>query len=627
MMNLLRIFLLLVIASGGATAVAADLSLVPPDDPRQSITYWKAYSIDAHSDPMVAVANNIFSTLLRGWDSSRLEPGLYVVDSSAGPWAASLADGNILLSREAISRCMAYGRQRGDHLLAFVLAHELAHQRADDLWHQRFFRMIGKHNAETRSKMMRGLQLDQQLLSDMQQKEAQADHDGLILMSSVGYDPYQILDRKDFFTAWVESIWGDSCRQVQADSAMRDACRQAQARALRTRAQLSSVASQSMLYELGVQSFVAGQYARARDYFTAYARDYPSRAVMSALGLTYLAEALRLHDELQQQGLLRQPAFYFPLMLDASARAQARDPSSAPQQKRSAVLDEQRRQAMHLAVEQSIQHFEKAIRLEPAHKKTYLLLATAYLLDANSYMVRGVLQGRYLPSFGNDPAVDMLLAMTSAIEGKTSQAQQAFEHLLQQLPKQAGQSAMPQNLLVYAATYNSAALALFDDQPALAQQYWQQLAAAAKSSGNALVFRLALGHLVPASPGAHLALSRAPSIDGIRLGDRAAKNAAAQVSDLWIDGEQHRVYRLADGARYIVDPTGRVISAWQQQGKASLQQVIRTGDDADRAFKALGLPDRRLDMVSGEYLAYDQYGLALHINNNQVLGWFLYTQP
>ena len=114
--------------------------LAPPDDPRQSITYWQKHSISAAEDSLVVMAQGVFKVLLRAWDNSRLEPNLYVVKSSAGPWAASLADGNILLSRAAIESCLKFGKHRAKHLLAFVLAHELAHQRADDLWHQRFFR-------------------------------------------------------------------------------------------------------------------------------------------------------------------------------------------------------------------------------------------------------------------------------------------------------------------------------------------------------------------------------------------------------------------------------------------------------------------------------------------------------
>ncbi len=101
-------------------------TLTPPEDPYQSITFWKPHVIEAEEDLLAQKAHAIFSVLLRAWDNVRIEPRLYVVRSSSGPWAASLADGSILLTRPAIETTMQFGAQRGEHLLAFVLAHELA---------------------------------------------------------------------------------------------------------------------------------------------------------------------------------------------------------------------------------------------------------------------------------------------------------------------------------------------------------------------------------------------------------------------------------------------------------------------------------------------------------------------
>ena len=642
--RLLSVLLAAVLYSGLVSADSRSVS--PPADPRQSINYWKAHSIPADSDPLVQTSQSIFSVLLRGWDSSRLEPGLYVVESASGAWAASLADGNILLSRAAIDTCMSFGEQRGENLLAFVLAHELAHQRSDDLWHQRFFRMIGEHNPESRQKMMRGLQLDDTRLSDIEQKEAQADHDGLILMASVGYDPYQILDdrstddrssnsqeqndvsaRPDFFTSWVENIWQERC-DTQLNTALKDACQQAQTRALRTRAQLTSVATQSLVYEMGVQAFVAKNYAKAREYFSAYGRDYPSRAVLSAIGLSHLAEALETHTRLIELGALQQPAFYYPLMLDTRPDAQPLG-HGVQTQKRSDVdaMIEQLQQQKHTALEQAVQLFEKAIRLEPGHRKTYLLLATAYLLDDNPYMVRGVLQGSYLPRLGADPAADMMLALTSAVEGKTGDAEKTLDKLITRVNGFNGDSAMPRNLLIYSTCYNRAALAVFRHDEAKAAAVWKQLASESKGGGNALLFRMALDHLIQRDSNTVAftqTLTNAPTIGGKRPGDRI-DTAVTPLNVLWIDGEQFDVYRTDDGNRYITSANGVIISAWQNMDNDSLSGILAVGDSADRPFKTLGTPDRRIDMQSGEYLAYDRYGLALHINADKIAGWFLYN--
>ncbi len=595
--------------------------LVPPDDPRQSITYWKDHTLSATNDPLIQQTHEIFSVLLRAWDSSRLEPGLYVVNSTAGPWAASLADGNILLSRHAIETCMKYGNQRGEHLLAFVLAHELAHQRADDLWHQRFFRMVGSQSPNTQTKILRGLSLDADQLQQLEQKEAQADHDGLILMSSVGYDPHQVLDRKDFFTEWVENIWQSSCKEV-SDATLANACRQAQSRALRAQLQLDTVASQAMLYEMGVQAFVARQYQQARHYFTVFGRDYPSRAVISALAMTYLAEAIEIQQTLLKQADLDQPGFYYPLILDASVLAQTRKPASG--KRGSSDHGARLQQRLQQLVDQGIKQLERAIELEPDYKTSYLMLGSAYLLANNSYMVRGVVQGRYIPRFGEDASTALLLAMTRAIEGKPQAAQQEFKSLLKQLVNTKVATGLPENLLKYSAFYNSAANDIFIGDHASALSSWQQLAREAQASGNSLLFRLALSQIKPATPAASNVLSVAPVVHGLRLGDHyPARNKQDRVSDLWIEGDKFNVFRNSLGSHYIVSDKGKIISAWQET-EGSIENLLSIGDKPDRPLKALGLPDRHLHMLSGDYLAYDRYGLALHINQNKVQGWFLY---
>lgn len=617
----LLVLILLATSLIAGTGHAESTSLAPPDDPRQSITYWKAHTVSASKDALVAQAHEVFAVLLRAWDGSRLEPGLYVVNSTAGAWAASLADGNILLSRHAIEICMGYGKQRGEHLLAFVLAHELAHQRADDLWHQRFFRMVGSQSPKTQVKLMRGLSLDAAQLQQLEQKEAQADHDGLILMSSVGYNPHLVLDKKDFFTEWVENIWQSSCQQV-TDAALNKACSQAQSRALRAQLQLATVASQAMLYEMGIQAFVARQYPQARHYFTVFGRDYPSRAVISALAMTYLAQAVEIQQTLLKQGDLDQPEFYYPLILDASVQAEARKIDTTKRGSSDGGV-KLKRQLQQL-VDQGIKQLERAIDLEPDHRKSYLMLASAYLLANNTYMVRGVLQGRYIPRFGQDASAELILAMTRAIEGKQKTARREFQSILHKVSHRKLESGLPDNLLLYTVYYNSAANDVFMGDIDSARSTWQQLARDARASGNSLLFRLALGQIRPTSSAPSWRLTGAPAVNGFRLGDKyQASSKQHRVSDLWIEGDKFNVFRNRYGSHYIVSDQGKIISAWQES-EGSIDGFLSIGDKPDRPLKTLGLPDRHLHMLSGDYLAYDQYGLALHINQNKVQGWFLY---
>ena len=604
-------------------------SIIPPPDPTQSIVYWKPHTIIPENDKDVWLAHDIFNNLLRAWDNSRVEPSLYVVESSGGPWAASLADGNILLSRDAIKTCLSFGSNRAKHLLAFVLSHELAHQRADDLWHQKFFRLVGNQSPELRIKLINDLNIDSKNIVAIEQKEAQADHDGLIMMASVGYDPYQIIDKKDFFTNWVESIWRNSCDASARPDYMNKACLQAQNRALRTRAQLTTVASQATLYELGIQAFIAGNFDNALQYFTAYGRDYPTRAAYTSLGMTYLAQAQQIREIINRTENNSVPKFYYPMVLDASPQAEPAisDNTQTTARGNNQQLAQKLRHNRDRIIDKSIGNFEKSIRLEPAHRKTYIMLAIAYLVKENTYMARGVIQGQYIPKFKKDKSAELIIAMTSALEGKSQQALAQFKKLSQHLTlNKQNDEALPIELLLYVTYYNHAELLIKQKKADSARRIWENLATTAKRNGSSVLFRLALQNL-DSKQVLNSKVKNHPQISRLRPGDRLPQNLKGDNSvsnEIWIEGERLHFYQLENGSKFVVNNKDKIISAWQTHGEETLVGGIKLGDKADRPLKTFGLPDRRLNVIRGEYLAYDNFGLAFHIMDNKIAGWFLY---
>ncbi len=602
--------------------VMAAESLTLPDDPRQSISYWKLHTVSAEQDQKVALAQRVFTKLLRAWDSSRVEPGLYVVNTSHSAWAASLADGNILLSREAINISLADGEQRGEHLLAFVLAHELAHQRSDDLWHQRFFRSVRSQDASQRARLLDGLPLDAGLVRDLEQREAQADRDGLVLMASVGFDPWQVLQQRNFFTRWVESIWQLTCGQPGSEE-FRTACRQAHTRALRAKVQLDSVVSQSVIYELGTQALVARNYTLARHYFTLYGREYPARAIMSAIGISYLAEAMDLRQRIDAIDPASEAAYYYPMLLDARLNI-GTDGDAAKRTATDIELKTLQRK-LKARVEFAVQFLERAIRLDPGHRPLYLSIAIAHLVENNQFLVQGILQGRYIPRFGKDAAASMLLALNRALEGDHAKAATELARLIADHDMIAGQSVIAPDLLRYTAVFNLAELYRFLQRDAEIESLWQALAFRAQAQGQAYLFRLALQQLGTERQSGNDKLAIAPTVKGVRLGDRKPRDDSPhRISELWIEGELFHVYIYQDGARYISSGSGKIISASQVGGNRAIGDLIRIGESSDRPLKTLGIPDRRLQLTSGEYIAYDRYGLALKLDQNRVQGWFLY---
>lgn len=604
------------------SAAAFAQVMLKQDHPAQFISYWKSSVISPDEDAGVRLAHTLFKRLLRGWESSRLEPGLYVVDSEQGAWAVSLVDGNILLSRQAINRILDFGTERAEHLMAFVLAHELAHQKSDDLWQHRFFRQSMNQQPNNAPQDIE-LQMDQRLLQQMEQQEAQADYDGMMLMVSVGFNPHYVVTKKDFFTEWVENIWQKPCAS-QHDEILSEACMQAKMRAQRTRSQLKSLADQAALYQLGVQAMVAGDYAKARYYFSLYGRDYPSRAVMSAIGSSHLAEAIQLRKEMIHSGELNAGDFYFPLILDARAGVETLDEAEKSTKRAAANEAVVRRQNLESHVQKAVNYFEKAIRLAPENRKTYQQLINAYLAGGNVPMARGILQGRYIPQFGEDMMSRLLQALTVSVEGDQQLALNKMNTLCDELEDLANHKNKVDDVLVFAVFQNLQVLLKLTRQDDKLMSGWKKLARLTQQSGNASLFRLALSRINPASAMQHSDLKVAPGVNGLRLGNRKMRDDSAHtINELWIEGDLYHVYQYENGAQYITGVDGKIISARQQSGTAVLGK-LKIDDDTERALVTLGLPDRRQFLVSGEYLAYDSYGLALQVNENKVTGWFLY---
>ena len=217
---------------------------------------------------------------------------------------------------------------------------------------------------------------------------------------------------------------------------------------------------------------------------------------------------------------------------------------------------------------------------------------------------------------------------TLAVEGKVHLARDAFKQLLAQLPFNSMDAPIPQTLLLYAAYHNSAAIHLFLKQKPHAIKNWQKLAQRAQSSGNGLLFQLALQQLKPGSRHNPQKLDQAITVSGFRLGDRFTSQASTDTADeIWIEGEKFTLHKLPAGSHLVISDKGTVLNAWQTSSGIIANKhttLVKLGDSADRPLKALGLPDRQHHLASGEYLAYDRYGLGLRIDRDRVQSWFLY---
>lgn len=589
---------------------------------RSSSTYWQKFVIDPEKDNAAAIAHRVFLRLLQTWDDTRVPPFLYVVDRGKGPLAAALYDGAIIINRAAIEACLTSGGEAGEDYLAFVLAHEIIHHRSDDLWEQK--RIDMSDLASTKKTLLPIVNpMDE---SEVLSKQRRADAEGLTLMSIVGYDPSVVVANTNFFTLWVEQHWLESCDSNTGSTAFIELCAKANKRRLHSRQHLEYLASQTVLFELGIQAYVASNYTKARHYFKAVGRSMPSHSVHSNIGLSLLGEARLLIQQLRNADSDRDPIFVFPLLLStAPLRGSQLEIGATMRSKHNVQKIAELKYELKVTLGKAINAFTSASEIDPENRATLIHLSSAYLMSGNTPMAKGKLQGEYVPKFGTDGAVRILLAIAAALEGELKEARSALSQLLEPRPDAFVAGPFDPDQLIYAATYSLAALLRKTGEHTAADEQWRALALRAKENGQSELFQQSLAELVSRSIPKVSSLET-PAVK-VSLGDVVPKQIdhIKHSQLVSFDGKWLTWIRTANNVRMVLDENRQVIATWKENH--SLQPIASDGFSGalgSRLYTKYGVPDRRIATERGTYVAYDHIGVAFHLRNSRVSGWFYY---
>jgi tetratricopeptide (TPR) repeat protein len=585
--------------------------------PEESITYWKPFEVLPSEDKKVALADEVFQQLLLGWEETRIAPQLHVVRSDGGPWAASLDDGTVLLSLDAIDICLNDSSLMGRDRVAFVLAHELAHQRADHLWHRRFFRMAGRQPPQVKGRMLGGISFSQLEVADLEAKETQADREGLFMMAMLGFDPYSVVgEGTRFFSEWIESIWGETCR---ADSPAGD-CTKAKSRYERARAHWQEAVQQSVLFDLGVQAYVSGNYSSARKFFQAFGRLFPSREIHNNIGLTHIGEALMLRRALMEHGEDLGPEFVYPYILeDQTGLKKERSRGGSGTRGLVDPTTLKLRQEMERHFNEALLSFDSAIKIDPGFRQSYLNLASTHLLSGNEPQAYGVVAGIYEKRFGPDAMSSLLLGIAAFLAGDTEKARVRLE---ESVAKATG-AVVPLARMDLAEYFG----AIGDQENE--RRIWKDLADYGRRQGDEQIFQLALKRMgKQLSSRSETLRGETEDIDGYRLGQRvptlSGKSRPFVESEIWVEGERIQIYRIAGGVGMAVDSNQIISALWQGDGSAVTRNGVHIGDDPSRVVRNYGMSNRKIHAMHEDYWLYDNYGIAFLTNRRSVAGWFLY---
>lgn len=309
-------------------------------------------------------ADVVFKRVLSAADRRRgVEPRVHVIDYEGLPWAQSLEDGSIIVTKRAVEFCVK-GKDMavGDARLAFVLGHELAHQLNADFWPYRF-ESSAKNNPEF--SRIRELSVSPAAVRRM---ELEADQYGIIYAALAGYRTGAIVsDDVNFFEEWFRAAE----KRFPAHKQDHDILNQ---RVFAVSARLREVTSRVEFFHAGVIAYHVGWYKEAIALFNEFLKYYPGREVYHNIGTAHLMLALKEHRE--TRGMESMP-FYLSIEADASTRADDIEVARGEERRPSREFREN--------IEKAIEYLKKASESDPYYAPARINLGSAYILDERYY--------------------------------------------------------------------------------------------------------------------------------------------------------------------------------------------------------------------------------------------------
>ncbi len=332
--------------------VILDRSQPPAIQPLPSTSaYWiQKYGIlPAQKNPMAIRADRVFRRVVRVADRNTFaEPRLILVANEGTPYALALRDGSVVLSSSALQLCYQNAPlDQGDSRLAFVLGHELVHQKNRNFLHSAAFAAVDEQHAT------QGI---------FREKELNADAYGMIYATMAGYDPRAVLQANtSFIESWVS--------QVPQDLAYKNTHPDPKERAAFLREYLKEVSNDLDFFHFGVRLYQLGRYDDAIIFLQRFAEKFPAREVFNNIGLC--------HYQLAIQSL----ASCDPMLVNKAYPATMLDTQTLAGQFRSAgptpcLGNEVFREQIQIA-EQS---FRKAIEMDPAYLPASVNLSSAQMV-------------------------------------------------------------------------------------------------------------------------------------------------------------------------------------------------------------------------------------------------------
>jgi tetratricopeptide (TPR) repeat protein len=572
-------------------------------NPKERIDYWrKNYGeLRPQDDPRAARAHAIFSRVLQAAGKrAGVVPRLFITRTNPLDLSLPVAipDGSVILSPRVLELC--YQEQKhGDDRLAFVVAHEIAHQLKDDFWHMRFFQAIeaSKEKAPQSKALLEEVRNIAGSTDKVLAQELQADERGIIYMSMAGFDPTAIVTKDttvNFFADWVRAL---DPSPVFAQKPSHPTTLQ---RAVAVKASLRQILDQVAVFQVGLWFYQAGDYERAILAFQDFLRIFPSREVYHNLAVS--------HHQLAVQSYHRWKGEMFPFKLSLAIDPTTRARGIFRGNQTPDVLFPE-----HL--NQAVEFYQAAIAHDPSYLLSYTNLGAALILKEDVYKAIATLQDALKIDPQSTEALNNLgVAFFFAENPRKARIQLLQAHEL--------------NPLYDAPLFNLGKLAYDEKREEEARRYWLAYLKQDPASPWAQTIQKFLGQtsLPPAT------LPPTETILGLTVGtfeDKVPRNwgpLSAVPQYIPLEEEPFKVTTYNNGVVTISQDEQIqliVVLEWYK-GKSSRGLMIGSGEQD--LLTTYGIPARILPMTQGVswVYTYDTYGIAFQLRQGKIISWLLF---
>jgi tetratricopeptide (TPR) repeat protein len=580
-------------------------------DERSRLDFWKNNygELRPEDDARAAKAYEIFGRVIdAAGKRAGVVPSLFIVKSAgaAVPLAIALPDGGIVISRQVLDICYKEP-EKGDDRLAFILAHEIAHQLKDDFWHLRFFQAV-----ELSQKAKPGdaavIEEVRKIANHSQEpllKEMQCDEYGIVYASMAGFDTRAIVmedDKVNFFRYFAAALDPENIKGEARDAEHPSP----DARAAAVKARLVQVLDVVDLFDLGLLFYRTGDFETASRLFSEFLRFYPGREVYHDLATCRHQIALKCYREWKG----KDKDFPFKLSLTVESETRARKITLRGE----ARPDWEARFKEEIA--KAIEFYRTALGQDPSFWPSANNLGCALLLQENPYEAVAVLQ-KALPS---TPDPTLVLSNLGAAYYLAENPSKAKEKL---------QAALKISPAFGSALYNLGQVASLENDQAGMKKYWEAYLQSDPDSSWAerVLAKLSPGQAPKAPEAKPEAVAEA--LSGLKIGDYTdvipADWGVPVRKKEFLGGENSVTMSVFANGVMIVsrdDEILRLSASLPFRGPTA--KGIALGSGQKDLLAKYGRPSATSLSSGGEAWIYAGQGIAFILQDGQVASWILF---